>query len=118
MVRRLMMAAVALAGLGLAIALFAPADASFFCTGGVGLALMFCGLLLAYKAQRMAGEDPEDRAFARAVEAGHMNPGAVAMHVKGKRLIAEGRAENNSEKVRNGERMLRRAYSFLGGGGK
>ena len=64
MVRRLMMSAVALACLGLAIGLFAPADASFFCTGGVGLALMFGGLLLAFRAQRTAGEDPEDRAFA------------------------------------------------------
>lgn len=111
-----MMAAVALAGLGLALVLFCPAGPSFFCTGGLGLALMFGGLLLAFRAQRLSGEDPEDRAFARAVEKGHMNPGAVAMHVKGKRLIKEGRAENNPEKIRNGERMLRRAYSFLGGG--
>lgn len=116
MVRRLIVAAVSLACLGLALVLVCPAGPAFFCAGGVGLALMFAAILLAVRAQRLSGEDPEDRAFDRAVEAGHMNPGAVAMRVKGKRLIAEGRSEGNPEKVRQGERMLNRAYSFLGGG--
>jgi hypothetical protein len=117
-VRRLVSAAVALAGLGLALVLFCPADASYFCTGGIGLGLMFGGLLLAFKAQKLSGEDPEDRAFARAVADGHVNPGAVAMHVKGRRLIKEGRKEGDPEKVKNGEWLVNRAHSFLKGGQK
>lgn len=115
-VRRLISAAVALALLGLALVLFCPGDASFLCTGSVGLALMLCALLLAFRAQKLAQEDPEDRAFARAVAEGKPNPGAVAMHVKGRRLIREGRKENDPEKVKNGEWLVNRAHSFLKGG--
>lgn len=112
----MIMAAVALAALGLALVLFCPADASVFCLGGLGLALMFAGLLLAFRAQRLSGEDPEDRAFAKAVAKGHVNPGAVAMHVKGRRLIREGRKEGDPEKVKTGEWLVNRAHSFLKGG--
>lgn len=116
MVRRLMMAAVALACLGLALVLFCPADASVFCLGGLGLALMFAGLLLAYRAQRLSGgEDPEDRAFARAVEEGNPNPGAVAMWAKGKRFVREGQREGNVAKIARGELLKNRAMSFLRG---
>jgi hypothetical protein len=114
----LVSAAVALALLGLALALFCPADGSFFVTGGLGMGLMFGALLLAFRAKKLAQEDPEDRAFARAVAEGHVNPGAVAMHVKGRRLIKEGRKENDPEKVKNGEWLVNRAHSFLGGGRK
>lgn len=117
-VRRLISAAVALACLGLALVLFCPADASVFCLGGLGLALMFAGLLLAYRAQRLSGEDPEDRAFARAVEEGNPNPGAVAMWVKGKRLALEGKRDGDAEKVARGEWLKNRAMSFLKGGRK
>lgn len=116
MVRRLVSAAVALAGLGLALVLFCPADGSFFVTGGIGLGLMFCALLLAFRAQKLAGEDPEDRAFAKAVAEGKPNPGAIAMWVKGKRFVQEGKRENDPEKVARGEWMKNRAMSFLKGG--
>jgi hypothetical protein len=110
------MAAVALACLGLVIVLACPSGPGIFCAAGLGLALMFGALLLALRAQKLAEEDPEDRAFARAVEAGHVNPGAIAMHVKGRRLIKEGRKENDPEKVKNGEWLVNRGHSFLKGG--
>ena len=119
MVRRLIVAAVCLACLGLALVFACPAGPAFFVAGGVGLGLMFAAVLLGLKAQRLAVavlEDPEDKAFDRAVEAGHVNPGAVAMRTKGKRLIAEGRAEGDPEKIRRGEKMVNRSYSFLKGG--
>lgn len=117
-VKRLIMAAVALACLGLALVLFCPGDASFLCTGSVGLALMLCALLLAFRAQKLSGEDPEDRAFANAVARGAPNPGAVAMWVKGKRFVLEGKRDGDAEKVARGEWLKNRAMSFLKGGRK